>query len=138
MRDVKQVIVMRNDLNMRKGKMIAQGAHASISFITRQLQSTLNGTHDSSYGKVLTTKVKLDDAEQQWIESGFAKICCRVESEEELLEVFQKAKVAGLTVHMITDSGKTEFDGVPTKTCLAIGPDYNDKIDPITGHLKLL
>jgi peptidyl-tRNA hydrolase len=29
-RDVKQLIVMRTDLNMRKGKMIAQGAHASI------------------------------------------------------------------------------------------------------------
>jgi PTH2 family peptidyl-tRNA hydrolase len=31
--DVKQVIIIRKDLNMRKGKMIAQGNHASMGVI---------------------------------------------------------------------------------------------------------
>ena len=44
----------------------------------------------------------------------------------------------GLEVHLITDSGKTEFHGQPTRTCLAIGPDETEKIDPVTGHLELL
>jgi peptidyl-tRNA hydrolase, PTH2 family len=35
---IKQVIVMRHDLKMRRGKQIAQGAHASMSFICRRLQ----------------------------------------------------------------------------------------------------
>ena len=37
--NIKQVIVMRHDLKMRSGKQIAQGAHASMSFLTRKLQS---------------------------------------------------------------------------------------------------
>jgi PTH2 family peptidyl-tRNA hydrolase len=122
MDDVKQVIVMRNDLNMRKGKMVAQGSHASGAFL---MQKLLNGQ-------------KLTKEEVEWTESGYAKICVRCDSEEELLDIFQKAKDAMLTVHMITDSGRTEFNGVPTKTCLAIGPAPAGKIDKITGSLKLL
>lgn len=124
MSDIKQVIVMRTDLNMRKGKMIAQGAHASLSFLTRQLDQPSN--------------LKLSKAEREWLDGNFAKICVRVDSEEALLEVFQKAKDAMLEVHLITDSGKTEFHGEPTRTCLAIGPDYSQKIDAVTGHLQLL
>jgi PTH2 family peptidyl-tRNA hydrolase len=61
-----------------------------------------------------------------------------VNSEEELMTIYEKATSAGLEVHLITDSGKTEFHGQPTRTCLAIGPDFAAKIDPITGHLELL
>lgn len=121
---VKQVIVMRHDLGMRKGKQIAQGAHASMSFITRRLQKHITP---------VWTKPELE-----WMEGSFAKVCVRVNSEEELLDVYEKAKAAGLEVHLITDSGKTEFHGVPTNTCLAIGPDLSEKIDPITGELTLL
>jgi peptidyl-tRNA hydrolase len=42
------------------------------------------------------------------------------------------------TVHVITDAGHTEFGSLPTKTCLAIGPDEDGSIDAVTGHLKLL
>jgi PTH2 family peptidyl-tRNA hydrolase len=61
-----------------------------------------------------------------------------VDSEEELMEIHDKAVAAGLEVHLITDSGRTEFHGEPTRTCLAIGPDEADRIDDITGHLQLL
>lgn len=121
---IKQVIVMRNDLNMRKGKMIAQACHASLSFLTRRLEQS--------------DKINLSEAEQEWLDTSFAKVCVRVNSEEQLLEIYQKAKDAMLEVHLITDSGKTEFHGVPTKTCLAIGPDYSHKIDAVTGSLQLL
>lgn len=124
MADVKQTIVIRRDLKMRRGKEIAQGSHASIAFLSRQLQG----------GK---TSVKISDAAREWIESGFAKICLQIDSEEELLAIKAKAECAGLEVHLVTDSGLTEFDGVPTNTCLAIGPDYSSKIDAVTGHLKL-
>lgn len=122
---VKQVIVVRRDLKMRRGKEIAQGSHASIAFITRQLQNSKS------------KKVTLSKAAEQWIDSGFAKVCVRVDSEEELLQIHNKAKEAGLQCHLIIDSGLTEFDGVSTKTCLAIGPDWSGEIDKITGHLKL-
>lgn len=117
----KQVIVMRNDLNMRKGKMIAQGAHASISCL---LQFVLFDTIQSPIVKA-------------WLTGGMTKICVRVESEAELLDIEKKATDAGLAVHLITDAGHTEFSG-PTMTCLAIGPNRVEEIDAITGSLKLL
>lgn len=126
-RRIKQVIVMRHDLKMRRGKQIAQGAHAAMSFLCRRLQH--QGTlalHDFS------------EVEQTWLTGAFAKVCCRANSEEELLAIYDQAVAAGLTVHLITDSGRTEFHGQPTRTCLAIGPDLADRIDPITGHLELL
>ena len=124
---IKQVIVMRHDLKMRRGKQIAQGAHASMAFLTRRLQK---------YGH--TSLANCSKAEREWLTDGFAKVCCRVDSEEELLAIRDKAIDAGLEVHLVTDSGKTEFHGEPTNTCLAIGPDCVEKIDPITGDLELL
>ena len=125
--NIKQVIVMRDDLKMRRGKQIAQGAHASMSFLTRRLQSRKSiGIDDFSPN------------EQTWIRGSFAKICVRCKSEEELMAIHQKAIEEGLEVHLITDSGRTEFHGQPTRTCLAIGPDEASKIDQITGQLELL
>lgn len=125
--NTKQVIVMRTDTDppMRKGKMIAQGAHASMAFLSRRVFGDHHGDPYFSY------------AEMHWFQNSYAKVCCRVDSEEELLDIYNKAKEAGLEVHLITDSGKTEFKE-PTNTCLAIGPDLVEKIDPITGHLRLL
>lgn len=130
MSDVKQVIVMRTDLNMRKGKMIAQGAHASIAFLTNKMK--YKGFDPSK------RIIDITPQEDAWMEGRFTKICVRVDSEEQLDEIHAKATEAGLVSHLITDAGLTEFDGVPTKTCLAIGPDYSEKIDVITGDLKLL
>ncbi len=124
---IKQVIVMRHDLKIRRGKQIAQGAHASMAFLTRRLQEF--GTMSFS---------DFTDTEQAWLTESFAKVCCRVDSEEELMAIHDAAIAAGLQVHLITDSGKTEFHGQPTRTCLAVGPDLVEKIDEITGELKLL
>jgi PTH2 family peptidyl-tRNA hydrolase len=65
------------------------------------------------------------------------KVTVKVGSEQELLDVYDKALAAGLVVHMITDRGLTEFGGTPTRTSLAVGPDYDDLIDPVTGDLEL-
>ena len=124
---IKQVIVMRHDLKMRRGKQIAQGAHASMSFLCRRLQNQ-QSVSISDFSEI----------ERTWLTGSFAKVCCRVNSEAELLDIFDKATTAGIEVHLITDSGKTEFHGQAIRTCLAIGPDLAERIDPITGHLELL
>lgn len=123
----KQVLVVRHDLKMRRGKQIAQGSHASMSFICRRLQEAGSVSLDG-----------FTEAQRAWLTGAFAKVCCRVDSEEELMEIHGKALDAGLEVHLITDSGRTEFHGEPTNTCLAIGPDEADKIDAVTGRLGLL
>lgn len=134
MSDIKQVIVMRHDLQMRKGKMIAQGAHASMLFL---LDDCLIQKM-SLFGGRNTFITPISEIARYWIENSFTKICVRVESEEELFEIHQRALDAGLVSHLVTDKGLTEFDGVPTHTCCAIGPDEAEKIDEITGGLKLL
>jgi peptidyl-tRNA hydrolase, PTH2 family len=128
--EVKQVIVMRDDLNMRKGKMIAQGAHASLAFLSDKIGLRRNGK--------ITKDLTFDAEEKEWMSGPFKKVCVRVNSEEELLEIYKKALEAGLRSHIILDSGKTEFNGKPTYTCVAIGPNYEHKINVITGELKLL
>lgn len=114
---LKQMIVMRSDLNMRKGKMVAQGAHASLAAVLENRE---------------------DDRVTAWLDSAFTKVCVRVDSEEELAAVYAKAEDAGLICHYIVDNGLTEFGGVKTPTCCAIGPDTAEELAPITGHLRLL
>jgi peptidyl-tRNA hydrolase, PTH2 family len=128
MRVAKQVIVMRKDLNMRKGKMIAQGAHASLKvLLDRRTQAT-----DSD----LTLSVT--PAMAAWLGGTFTKVCVSVTSEAELDAIFARARDAGLSCAMIVDAGRTEFGGVPTRTCCAIGPDWSEDVDAVTGQLPLL
>lgn len=124
--NTKQVIVVRKDLKMRRGKEIAQGAHASMAFVTRKLTGA---------GSSLTAE--FTQAEIDWLNSSFRKITCKVDSEEALIAVYEKALSAGVVAKLITDSGATEFHGVATHTCVAIGPDYEDAIDAVTGDLEL-
>lgn len=146
--DTKQVIVMIHQFpdgkggafSPRKGKMIAQGAHASIAFLTRRIEELADGVRrptekdgDLDHREYLN----LTPAMIEWMRDSFAKVCVRVDSEQELMEIYQKAQDLGLEVHLVKDSGRTEFKE-PTITCLAIGPDYSEKIDEVTGHLKLL
>ena len=127
--DIKQVICIRRDLNMRKGKMVAQGSHASMAFITKR------ASFDDNY---MFSALQNQDEAEKWMKEGFTKICVSVDSEQELMEKYNQAMSAGLTVELIIDSGFTEFSGVPTKTCIAIGPNLSSEIDEITGNLKLL
>jgi PTH2 family peptidyl-tRNA hydrolase len=130
MNRIKQVILIRKDLNMRRGKEIAQGSHASMAFLVEQLQrSRFDESRQQAFPVTLT------GAEKTWLCSGMAKVCLRVNSEEELLHYHQQALDAGLTSHLILDSGRTEFKGQPTHTACAIGPDESQKIDAITGKL---
>lgn len=137
---IKQVIVMRKDLKMQRGKEIAQGAHASMSFLARRLTQVVR--YDPQGGNLVdrsgTFMVNLSTEQEEWLHNGrFTKICVQVDSEGALDAIAQKAKDAGLEVHIIVDSGATVFHGVPTKTCLAIGPADADMIDRVTGHLPL-
>ena len=115
--DYKQVIVLRKDLGMRKGKMVAQGCHASM--------------------KATLENIDHPDV-KAWLDGRFAKIVVSVDSEDELFEIHRNAKAAGLVCSLIQDAGFTEFNGVPTYTAVAVGPAQSEKVDEITGQLKLL
>lgn len=131
---VKQVIVINTALNMRKGKMVAQGSHSSVNGI---LSNAIQSEDDDHL--IFTLKIPKGSQLAEWLTDGrHAKIVVGVNSEEELLSIYQQATESGLNAYLVTDMGLTEFHGNPTKTCLSIGPDDAEKIDEITGHLKLL
>lgn len=125
----KQVIVIRKDLNMRKGKIAAQASHASMGAILNYAVKMYEGE----------LRVNIENpAVREWLEGRFTKICVSVDSEQELLDIYENAIKSNINVKLIKDAGLTEFNGVPTLTCLALGPDYPEKLNPISGHLKLL
>lgn len=114
---------------MRRGKEIAQGSHASMAFLRDDLRAKW---FDPS-----RAVVTLSPVQKQWLIQGSAKVCLQVRSEEELLRCHEQALKVGLTSHLVQDAGKTEFGGVPTLTACAIGPDDADRINQVTGELKL-
>ena len=180
MDNIKQVLIIRTDLNMRKGKMIAQGSHASMKVFFERMDKEHNlakkcsrtGDYDgihNGYGYICD----FTDVMIKWMEGSFTKIVVGCDSEQELFHFQKQAEEAGIVNAYIQDNGETEFKEIcpkcsglrhyntyttdgkttghdcdncngtgkvnkPTYTCLAIGPDYSDKIDKITGHLKLL
>lgn len=112
---MKQVILVRQDLKMDKGKMSTQVAHASVDAVLA-----------SSSDKI-----------ESWKKEGMKKIVVKVKDEAELKKYLHLAKREKLVAKLITDAGKTVFKE-PTVTCLGIGPDDDLKVDKVTHGLNLL
>lgn len=208
--NIKQVIVVRTDLNMRKGKMCAQVAHASMKVffdkmnkwdfedeedcnfclneVDCKMQDWANksqiealdvfpNTNPCKYYQTNIYKTFFSKEMEDWKNGSFTKIVVGCNSEQELFDLQKQADEVGIVNALILDNGNTEFKEVcdscsgtgiyqhpllssvyrgilsarecsscngtgkvnkQTYTCLAIGPDLSDKIDKITGGLKLL
>lgn len=129
---IKQVIVVRKNLGMRKGKIASQCCHASMGVLFKDgtVQDEKDGT---------TFSFKINEEIEEWLENSFTKIVLYVNSNEEwykLLETLNNQD--SVPYYVITDNGTTEFKGIKTETCVAIGPAEDWKINPITGSYKLL
>lgn len=128
----KQVLVMKKfpkDRNMRTGKYVAQGAHASTGALL-----SLGGI--SADGKSFV--IPLDNPfVHAWITTNFKKVTCYVDNDADLVEIYNQARKAGLAASLIRDAGLTEFNGVPTLTAVGVGPDDEEAINKVTGHLPL-
>jgi len=125
--ETKQVILIRRDLKMRRGKEIAQGAHAAMMWLKEHYLAFLNnevGWNPSG-------------AELDWLDGSMAKVVCQVADLAELEAVVAAARAAHLTAHTVTDEGRTEFGGVQTVTAAAIGPGPADEVDAVCGKLRL-
>ena len=122
---IKQVIVMRKDLNMRKGKIAAQAGHAVLGAVFTRLYQLEEFTWNIENENIV---FKGDPILEEWFNESYTKICLYVNSEEELLELKNKADKLGIVA---------KFNGVPTYTCLAFEPLPSEKIDVLTGNLPL-
>jgi PTH2 family peptidyl-tRNA hydrolase len=133
MSKTKQVIIIRKDLKMRRGKEISQGAHASMGVFTKRANFQEDPFNTSCHYMICD----IDRAMRAWLEGSFAKVVVTVQTEQELIDLEIKAKEAKIPCCLIEDNGITEFNGVKTKTALAIGPWWPEEIDKITGTLPL-
>jgi PTH2 family peptidyl-tRNA hydrolase len=137
---IKQVIVVRKDLAMRKGKIAAQVAHASLKvFLDRMERMFITPMDDD----VQSFRTHFTPAMLEWLnwkegQPGFTKIVVGCNSEPELRELAAKAEAAGIPYSLIVDNGVTEFHGIHTPTCICLGPDESEKIDLLTGDCSLL
>lgn len=112
---IKQVIVVRTDIKLGKGKLAAQVAHASVESFLRTPEKD----------------------QKKWLSENQKKVVLKVKNEEDLIEIFDKAKRAGLPSTLVQDAGLTQIPP-GTKTAVGIGPAEEEKIDRITGNLSLL
>ena len=111
----KQVIIVRRDLKMSKGKMIAQCIHASLG----------------AYKRIDEEIIK------KWELEGQKKVVLEVDSEKKILDLYRKLKKEKISCFLVEDAGLTELES-GTITALGIGPEKEEILDKITGKLKLL
>ena len=111
----KQVIIIRSDLKIGKGKLAAQAAHASL------------GAYKIANKKIC----------KKWERGGAKKVVLKVSNLKELKKIYEKAKKFKLPAFLVKDSGLTQLRK-GTITCLGIGPAKDEDIDKICGNLKLL
>lgn len=111
----KQVILVRTDLKLPKGKLASQVAHASTEALLRSHKDDIS----------------------VWRSEGMKKVILKVVDEKGLYSYKDQAEDSGLVTAVITDAGRTVVEP-GTVTSLGIGPDKEDKIDKITGKLKML
>lgn len=115
MKSYKQVILVRMDLGMSKGKLAAQVSHGSVEAVLRSHKDDIT----------------------KWRDQGMKKVVLKVADLKELIDYKNRCEDAGIVTAMITDAGHTEL--VPgTVSCLGVGPDVEEKIDSVTGKLKML
>ena len=147
----KQVIVFRKDLlkgpnAIRKGKFGAQCAHASLGALLKlfnvyKQEPIRVGLYEAEPGQIqyeYNVFFEENTILDNWLNGKFTKVVVSVDSEEELLELNQALDETHIPHALITDAGLTEFHGVPTNTCLGIGPYVAEEIDKFTGNLPLL
>lgn len=116
--EYKQVIIVRTDLKMGKGKLAAQVSHAAVSSAEE-------------------TRKRRPEWWRAWLEEGQCKVTVKVQGLAELLALEKEASHMRLPFSLITDRGLTQLPP-STVTCLGIGPAPSVQVDKITGKLPLL
>ncbi len=115
MKEYKQVIVVRNDLKLPKGKLAVQVAHAAVMAAGKAKGSVL----------------------RRWKDGGQKKVVLRVDSLDNLIRLYDRSTGKRFPAVLMRDAGLT-IVAPGTVTALGIGPAVEEDLDAITGHLKLV
>ena len=133
MENIKQLIIVRKDLEMPAGKLAAQVSHASLLAFLNSLDKKSREAEKNQEIYILDKS----NCSYDWIHGSFAKVVLGVKNENQLLKYKKIAEENGIPFALITDEGRTCFDGEPTITCLGVGPYDNDTLDKFFKRLRL-
>jgi peptidyl-tRNA hydrolase len=122
MTSAQMILCVRTDLGMGRGKIAAQCCHAAVGVYSEMINS-----NNDYYTALLSA----------WEDNGQAKICVRVDSEEQLENILEIADNLSIPTYVVHDAGHTQV-APNTLTVAAIGPANASLIDQVTGNLKLL
>lgn len=126
---IKQVLVVRRDLKVRRGKEISQGGHAALAWLATLVTKAIQPDG--------TATIQLDPVAIEWLTSSYRKATVHVPDLAALLALHEAALARGLRSFVIRDAGLTEFHDVETVTMIAIGPARDEDVDALTGNLPL-
>jgi PTH2 family peptidyl-tRNA hydrolase len=117
-KEIKQIIIIRKDLGMGTGKMVAQGSHASLM-------------------SFMTVEKRYPDIAEKWLSEGETKIVLKISRPEEFEDIKLKLKKSKIPYQIVRDAGQTQVPA-GSETAIGIGPYASDEINRITAKLKLL
>ena len=109
-------VLVREDLKMSKGKVLAQVSHTIVDATVKAY------TQSQLFFK--------------WRADGEKIVILKVPNEKTLMYIMNIAERKGVNYGYTVDAGLTEV--LPgTKTVGFVGPNFEDKVDKLTGQLKL-
>lgn len=126
-RFLKQVILLRRDMKLRRAEAAALASKASMTFIIEGDESDRGGS----------VKVDLSGIEAEWMLGSATRIVLGVASEESMRKLLLKAEIQGVSTYEITGVSDDKVDEGIQLIAASLGPDDGDKLDLITGNLKL-
>ena len=126
-RELKQVILLRRDMKLRRAEAAALASKASMSFI---LESDMSERSSN-------VQVDISGIEAEWMLGSAKRIVLGVSSEDTMKKLLLKAEVQGVSTYEIIGSSSGKADEGSQIIAASLGPDEDDKLDIITGNLKL-
>ena len=124
---IKQVILLRRDIRLRRAEAAALAAKASMSFISEGNESDRSDV----------VQIELSGIEAEWLLGNSTRIVLGVSSEDAIRKLLLKAEIQGISTYEILGSTSGKIDEGMQIIAASLGPDEGDKLDAITGNLKL-
>ena len=143
---MRQLIIVRKDLDMSPGKLAAQVAHASNAWLLQEIQTNAEKNEDASY----TASLSFDkETFEDWISSIYTKTICRAKNRYQLEKAIHTAEDLGLAedkdFFLVKDLCLTELEPEEvdeqgrgrTLTCIGFRPLPDDIAHIISKKYQL-
>ena len=111
------VLVVRSDLKLSSGKIVAQTGHAAVEV-------------------ALKAKRNEGDLLARWRNEGARKIALKVPDEDTLKRLYGDAVDSGLVAYLVKDAGHTEIPPGTLTVVGILGP--RRAVDSLVGEFSLL